>query len=1517
MQPRPKSSTLTSVGIKVGERALLLFVLLSGSLLGQGVITTIAGSDPNFTSNGQPAINAPIGYLNGVATDQSGNVYFTDPLEHLVLRVAANGTLSVIAGNGIAAYSGDGGPATSAAIAAADSAEQYVGVLYEDSLGGIVVDGQGNVYFGDGHRVRRVDPSGTITTVAGGGTQPPEVAGLATNASLGIVNGLAFDSAGNLYFAASNRVFKMNTGGQIAVFAGTGVNGFSGDGGPAAAAMLSQPLGLAFDAQGNLYVADGDVSNFTSRIRKITPTGTITTFAGGGNNAPASGLAPLTVDLTYASGLAVDSTGALYVFGAYGGFLIKFSGGKSTLITSTTAAAFATGVQAIDAYVVAQRPYDNSGIAFDQNGNLYVADSRDGRLCKIDTTGLLTSVAGNGNYGFGGDGGPALSAFIQNPGKLTQTPDGTIYFIDAENQRVRSIAPNGVISTFLSEANYPAIGILEHFGGIASDSFGNVYVLFSHRLVEVAPNGSIAGYIIYGGGTSDSGAAYAAPISDGSGLARDSIGNFYVADSGNNKIFKVTPAGVISTVAGNGNYKMSADGAIAASSPVAAPSSVLPDSQGGLYFEETPTSIIEGNVIRYITPAGLLKTIAGNGRGGFTDGVQAVQSGLMLQSGTGLALDQSGNLYIADGFNFRVRMVAPNGIITTIAGNGTPSSSGDGGLAKNASLFVPRGLLFDAAGNLLITDVAANRIRSILATRPAVTASPTQLSFTASAGGAQTPAQEITISSPVSGIGFTVTKSAGASWLVLGTTSGSTPRLIKVMCDPSTLAAGTYQATLTIGTPLAIPASTTVTLTVQVSPGAAPKLAVDHPALSFTFPRNPTVSLSRSLTVTNAGTGTLAFSTTVQPAGKWLSVSPNSGSVTPQTPATLTVTVDPTGMSTGTYTGSVVIVSSTTGASVTVLVTMTISALDQAIWLSHTALSFTAVAGGGVVPPDTFAVTNIGNGSMNFTVSTRTLSGGQWLSASPTSGVAVSGDTPPAISISVNPASLAAGLYYGMARVDSPGSANTPQVVTVALQVLPAGQDPGPQIEPTEVVFTSVQGASPPGSVNLQVYNISATPQTYISSITASNANDQIDFRPSTSTLNPAQPTRIVVQPLTTALPAGVYDDELTLQFSDGYISRVGIRTVITPASSSSSSDARHRADATVTETTATDSGGVCTPSQLVPAIITLGQSFGIPAAWPVALKAQVVDDCGNPVNAGSVTVSFSNGDPPLTLQLVSGGMWSATWVAGNTSGPVTLTVTANDPARKLSGSRQVTGGLGTPAAAPVLQSAVSGASFAANLPLAPGSLITLFGQNLADGTASAPSVPLGTLLAGATVVMAGNSLPLDFSSSGQINSAVSFGINTNTSHQILVQRDNTLSVPISVNVGSVEPAIFAYPAPGEPPNQGAIVNAATYAVADPTNPVTAGNILAVFCTGLGVVNQTVADGAPAPSSPVANTVATPSVTIGGQNAQVTFSGLAPGFVGLYQLDVVVPTGVTPGSQVPVIITISGSSSPAATIAVK
>jgi uncharacterized protein (TIGR03437 family) len=952
---------------------------------------------------------------------------------------------------------------------------------------------------------------------------------------------------------------------------------------------------------------------------------------------------------------------------------------------------------------------------------------------------------------------------------------------------------------------------------------------------------------------------------------------------------------------------------VAASSPIAGPTSLLLDSQGGLYFEEQQTLQGGGLVLRYITPDGHLKTIAGNLMGGFSgDGGPATQAGMAMQNRTGLAFDTAGNLYVADGFNHRVRVIAPNGTIRTFAGSGKTRSVGDGGLAQNAGFSIPRGLLFDSHGDLFISDIADNRIREVLALPPAITVAPSQMSFTAQAGGARTPPQQLTVDGPVSGVAFTIT--GAPDWLVVSA-GGFTPRLIEVRADPSNLTPGAYQATLTITAPLANPSTSSVEVALQVGPGANPILAADRTALSYTFPSNPTTTGTQIVRVSNRGTGTLAFTAIVQieTGGKWLSVGTSSGKVTPQNPALVAVNVNPGGLAAGTYTGTVTFASSTTGTSVMIPVNLTVSTLDQAMRLSRPALSFTSVAGGGVVPAGNFAVNNIGKGTMNFTVSTQTLSGGQqWLAATPTSGTAVSGETPVPITVKVSQTGLAPGFYFGLVRVDAPGAANTPHVVSVALQVLPAGEDPGPVIEPSVIIFTAEEGAPPPGSRNLFVYNVSGTPQTYASSVTASDPNDQFSFIPGNSTLSLTHATRIVVQPLTSGLAAGVYKADLTLQFSDGYVRRVGMQTIVTPASSTTTSAAERDSASDAPHAT---SG--CTPTQLVPAITTLGQSFGVPAAWPVALEAQVTDDCGNALNAGDVTASFSNGDPPLNLLPIQAGTWQSTWQSGNSVGPVTLTITANDPSRNLTGTAEVTGGLGSASMAPVLGGVVSGASFAPNSPLSPGSMISLFGQNLANGIAGAKALPLGTTLADATVVMAGKNLPLLFGSNGQINAVASVGINANTSQQILVQRGNTLSIPISVDVGPANPAVFAYPAPGDPPQQGAIVNAFTYVVADPKVPVAAGDVLAIFCTGLGAVDQTIPDGAAAPSKPLANTVAKATVTIGGKTAAVSFAGLSPGFAGLYQIDATVPSAVTPGNEVPVIVSIAGQTSPTTTIAVK
>ena len=479
------------------------------------------------------------------------------------------------------------------------------------------------------------------------------------------------------------------------------------------------------------------------------------------------------------------------------------------------------------------------------------------------------------------------------------------------------------------------------------------------------------------------------------------------------------------------------------------------------------------------------------------------------------------------------------------------------------------------------------------------------MNFSASSGGAPTAPKNLNITSPLSGLGFTVQVSATASWLVVGASSGVTPQLIEVRVDPTNLAPGTYTTSILINSQLATPSDTSITVAVIVGPALNPTLAVDRTGVSFTYPKNAPSPETRVVHVSNAGSGPLAFSIGSQTnnGGNWLSVTPSFGSVTPKSPANVLITADSTGLAVGTYTGLVTVSSPTTGTSSPIRVTLTVSSLNQAIQLSHVGLSFLAVSGGGPVPPSSFTVSNIGNGPMDFSVSANTLSGGSWLSATPASGVATANGAAPSITVTVNQANLNPGFYYGQVRIDAPNAANTPHIATVALHVLAAGADPGPIIVPSEMVIKAVAGAPPPGSMDLLIYNLSATPQTYISSVVSSTAGDTFSFAPQHTTLSVNQPTSMVIQPLTSNLAPGVYNAQMTLQFSDGIVSRVGLRTIVTvaPAGSDSAKSTPH---ASLT----------CTPSQLVPVITVLGQSFSVPAAWPVALETTVTDDCGNAI---------------------------------------------------------------------------------------------------------------------------------------------------------------------------------------------------------------------------------------------------------------------------------------------------------------
>jgi sugar lactone lactonase YvrE len=334
------------------------------------------------------------------------------------------GIITTIAGNGIAGYFGDGGPATSAA-------------MYYPN--GLVVDAQGNLLFADFQncRIRKIDTNGIITTVAGNGTAGfSGDGGPATNAVLNYPNRLALDTQGNLFFADEYNfcIRKIDTNGIITTVGGTGgVSGFYGDGGPAINARLNLPLGVVLDRVGNLYLSD----NYSDRIRKIDTNGIITTIAGNGIASSSGDGGPATnATLNSPFGLARDEMGNLFIADYYSGRVrkIDLNGIISTVAGNGTNGYSGDGGPAS----MAQLNYPND-VAVDAFGNLLITDASNNRIRKVATNGIITTVAGNGTAGFSGDGGPATNADLNGPWGTTLDGSGNLFISDNNNQRIRMV----------------------------------------------------------------------------------------------------------------------------------------------------------------------------------------------------------------------------------------------------------------------------------------------------------------------------------------------------------------------------------------------------------------------------------------------------------------------------------------------------------------------------------------------------------------------------------------------------------------------------------------------------------------------------------------------------------------------------------------------------------------------------------------------------------------------------------------------------------------------------------------------------------------------------------------------------------------------------------------------------------------------------------------------------------------------------------------------------------------------
>ena len=532
-------------------------------------------------------------------------------------------------------------------------------------------------------------PGGTIKTVAGFGT--------ALNARLNDPVAVAVDRWGNLFIldSSNHRIRKVDTNSMITTVAGGGTSGL-GDGGAATNAYL-RPSGIAVDGFGNLLIADTD----NNRIRKVDSSGIISTIAGNGvPSYSGDGGAAVNAGLNAPMRVALDSIGNLFISDFANSVIRKVN---TNGIITTVAGPGTSGSPGDGGPATAAELGGPYGICLDSRNNLFITEYLNSRIRRVDTNGIITTVAGTGTNGYSGDGGSATNAQVYYPFDLSVDAASRLLIADGVNDRVRRVDAGGVITTIAGGGSTQKLGdggtatnaSLSTVMGIALDSSGNLFIAdsYNNRVRKVDTSGiinTVAGTGIPGF-FGDDGAGVNGVLFYPSGIAFDKRGNLFIADQMSNRIREVFPNGQIVTVAGRPSPGYSGDGGPATNARLNNPYGVALDSSGNLFIADTLNARV-----RKVDSNGNISTFAGGGSGGLGDGGAATNSTLIFP--TGLAVDNADNLFIADGL---IRKVDTNGIITTVSTTGSSDP------------VYAFGLFADKAGNLLIADYDGNRIRKL------------------------------------------------------------------------------------------------------------------------------------------------------------------------------------------------------------------------------------------------------------------------------------------------------------------------------------------------------------------------------------------------------------------------------------------------------------------------------------------------------------------------------------------------------------------------------------------------------------------------------------------------------------------------------------------------------------------------------------------------------------------------------------------------------------------------------------